>query len=156
MGVVALHARLRGLWAAACGAAALACGLAAAQEAAAPGRGALLYDTHCKACHDEQLHWRDQRVVRSWPGLKAEVARWQAAARLGWGEADIVAVARHLNEIVYHLPQSSDLAGSLPPVSPVPPALHGPAVQTLRVAHHTASGALQRRADGTDRPNAAP
>jgi mono/diheme cytochrome c family protein len=114
---VSAFAWVRTVLAAVCGAGALACLPAAAQDlpVPVPGRGALLYETHCKACHDEQLHWRDQRVARDWPGLKLEVARWQAAARLNWSEADIVAVARHLNETVYHLPQNSDRLGGLPP-----------------------------------------
>ena len=86
-----------------------------AQAGAVPGRGELLYDTHCRSCHTEQVHWRDKRAAKAWPGLKEEVRRWQAAARLGWSEADIVAVARHLNETVYHLPQTGDGIGSLPP-----------------------------------------
>lgn len=86
-----------------------------AQAGPVPGRGELLYDTHCRSCHTEQVHWRDKRAAKSWPGLKEEVRRWQAAARLGWSEADILAVARHLNESIYHLPQTDDGIGSLPP-----------------------------------------
>ena len=97
---------------------ALAGAAAAAQSAPPPDRGELLYDTHCRACHTEQVHWRDKRAATDWPGLKEEVRRWQAAARLGWSEADIVAVARHLNEFIYHLPQTGDGIGSLPPVGP--------------------------------------
>ena len=90
---------------------------AAAPKAPAPGagRGELLYATHCKACHSEQVHWRDRKAATDWPRLKAEVQRWQAAARLGWREPDVVAVARYLNETVYHLPQTDDGLGGLPP-----------------------------------------
>lgn len=94
-------------------AAGLASGPAAAQATPEPGRGELLYATHCIACHTEQLHWRDRKAASSWPRLKEEVRRWQAAARLGWSEADIVDVARHLNETVYHLPQTADVVGWL-------------------------------------------
>ena len=80
--------------------------------------GELLYDTHCRACHTEQVHWRDKRAATDWPGLKEEVRRWQAADRLGWSEADVVAVARYLNETVYHLPQTGDGIGSLTPAEP--------------------------------------
>ncbi len=63
-----------------------------------PGtRGALLYETHCIACHDVQVHWRDKKVARDWPGLKGEVRRWQGNNTLGWGEEDIDAVADYLN-----------------------------------------------------------
>ncbi len=93
----------------------LAGGPAAAQATPVPGRGELLYTTHCIACHTEQVHWRDRRAASSWPRLKEEVRRWQAAARLGWTEADIVDVARHLNETIYHLPQTADVVGRVSP-----------------------------------------
>jgi mono/diheme cytochrome c family protein len=89
-------------------------GPVAAQGPPAADRGELLYAIHCIACHNEQLHWRDGKVARDWPRLKAEVRRWQAAARLRWSEDDIVAVARYLNETVYHLPQTGDGVGGLP------------------------------------------
>ena len=70
-----------------------------------PSRGRLLYETHCIACHNSQMHWRDGRVVRGWPGLVEQVRRWQDRARLQWSEADILEVARHLNAAIYRLPQ---------------------------------------------------
>lgn len=90
--------------------AALACaGTAAlAQPAAAPTRGQLLYATHCIECHSTQMHWRDQRQARDWDSLKAQVRRWQGNAALGWSDADIAEVARHLNDTIYRYPQSSD------------------------------------------------
>ena len=90
-------------------------GPAAARVTPVPGRGELLYTTHCIACHTEQVHWRDRKAASDWRRLKAEVRRWQAAARLRWSEADIVAVARYLNETIYHLPQNDDVLGGLPP-----------------------------------------
>lgn len=78
--------------------------LAAAPLHAQPGepsRGRLLYQTHCVACHDSQMHWRDRRVARDWPGLVAQVRAWQERANLGWSETDVVEVARHLNDTIY-------------------------------------------------------
>jgi len=95
-------------------AACLAGGQAVAQTTPEPGRGQLLYATHCIACHTEQVHWRDRKAASDWPRLKQEVRRWQAAARLGWTEVDIVAVARYLNETIYHLPQTADIVGGTP------------------------------------------
>jgi mono/diheme cytochrome c family protein len=103
----------------------LAAGPAMAQAELLSGRGELLYDTHCRACHTEQVHWRDKRAAQDWPGLKEAVRHWQAAARLAWSEADIVAVARYLNETIYHLPQTSDGIGGLPPAGPALPAARG-------------------------------
>lgn len=71
----------------------------------APTRGRLLYETHCIACHNSQMHWRDGRIVRAWPGLAEQVRRWQERAKLQWSDADILEVARHLNATIYRLPQ---------------------------------------------------
>jgi cytochrome c5 len=75
-------------------------------EQPAPTRGRLLYETHCIACHNSQMHWRDKRIVRDWPGLVEQVRAWQERAKLQWSEADILEVARHLNEAIYRLPQA--------------------------------------------------
>lgn len=67
-------------------------------------RGELLYDTACGACHTEQAHWRDERLVRDWGTLVYQVARWQQNAGQGWGPAEIEDVAAYLNRRLYHLP----------------------------------------------------
>lgn len=86
----------------------LALAVARAQAPAVPAtRGALLYDTHCIACHNSQVHWRDRRLVTDWDSLKAQVRHWQEIGRLGWSESDVVEVARHLNATIYRLPQTS-------------------------------------------------
>lgn len=88
---------------------ALAAGAAAAQQAPAPSpsqsRGKLLYDTHCIACHNEQMHWRTLHQARDWDTLRAQVRRWQANAGLGWPDADVDAVARYLNDTIYGFPR---------------------------------------------------
>ena len=60
---------------------------AAAQSTPAPSRGQLLYTTHCVACHNSQMHWRDKRQAADWPGLKVQVRQWQASIGLQWSEA---------------------------------------------------------------------
>lgn len=75
--------------------------LAAAGATMAQSRGELLYTTHCIACHNTQVHWRDQRLASDWHSLKAQVQRWQGMALLDWPEDDIVEVTRHLNERIY-------------------------------------------------------
>lgn len=92
---------------------ALACGAALSQPApaATTTRGQMLYATHCIACHNAQMHWRDNKLATDWAGLKALVRRWQATAGLWWSEADITEVTRHLNDTIYHYPQTSDLLG---------------------------------------------
>jgi mono/diheme cytochrome c family protein len=68
-------------------------------------RGELLYTTHCIACHNEQIHWRDKKIARNWEGLKAQINRWQNIAGLAWSNRDIVEVARYLNARDYHYPE---------------------------------------------------
>lgn len=70
-----------------------------------PTRGRLLYANHCIECHNSQVHWRARQDARDWMTLRAEVHRWQAAASLGWSDADIDEVTRHLNDTIYHFAQ---------------------------------------------------
>jgi mono/diheme cytochrome c family protein len=65
-------------------------------------RGELLYSTHCIACHNSTIHWREQRLVTDWKSLKAQVNRWQSYTKLGWREQDIVDVALYLNIHYYN------------------------------------------------------
>jgi mono/diheme cytochrome c family protein len=74
---------------------------ARAQDAAAPSRGRLLYETHCIACHDTQVHWRDLKQATDWASLQLQVRRWQSNIGLRWSEADIDDVAGHLNDTIY-------------------------------------------------------
>ena len=74
-------------------------------------QGQLLYSTHCVACHTTEVHWRDKRLANNWTSLKAQVNRWQANSGLGWRDAEIVEVARYLNELYYHFPQTGDQVG---------------------------------------------
>lgn len=71
-------------------------------------RGALLYSTHCIACHTTEVHWRDRRLATDWTSLAAQVRRWQANSGQNWGDADIAAVARYLNALYYHFPPSPE------------------------------------------------
>jgi cytochrome c5 len=84
---------------------ALAAAGAAQAQAPAPTRGELLYTTHCKLCHTEQMHWRTLNKARDWDSLRAQVRRWQGEARLQWSEDDINEVARHLNDTIYGFPR---------------------------------------------------
>jgi len=78
----------------------------AAQErgGADMARGAELYRIHCGACHTAQVHWRDQRLVRSWNDLRYQVARWQRTAGQNWSREDIDDVAAYLNTVFYAVP----------------------------------------------------
>lgn len=78
--------------------------LYAGTATAQAGRGELLYSTYCNACHAEQVHWREKRLVTDWSSLIAEVDRWQANGNLGWSSDDSEMVARYLNAAHYHFP----------------------------------------------------
>lgn len=86
--------------------------------APAPTRGALLYDTHCIECHTAQVHWRDRQQARDWATLKAEVFRWQAAAHLGWTDAEVDDVTDYLNDTVYHFAVPQEQARPARPARP--------------------------------------
>lgn len=88
--------------------------LALAQAQPAATRGQLLYSTHCISCHTTLMHWRNERQASDWESLKAQVRRWQGFAGLQWGEADIAEVARHLNDTIYHFPQTADRVSLAP------------------------------------------
>jgi len=94
----------------------LAAGSAGAQTE--PSRGRLLYETHCIACHNSQIHWREKRLATDWDTLVALVWHWQARASLEWPEADVQAVAQHLNETIYRLPRPDKRAALRPPATP--------------------------------------
>lgn len=80
--------------------------------------GRLLYETHCTACHDKQVHWRDGRLAVDWSTLDAQVRRWQASALLNWGEADISAVTRYLNDTIYKFRQTGERLSRFEPTEP--------------------------------------
>lgn len=92
-------------------------------------RGELLYSTHCIACHDADIHWRDKKLATDWISLKAQVRRWQAIAVLGWRDDDITLVARRLNARYYHYPERAQRSGTaanpprVPASSPTLPAV---------------------------------
>jgi mono/diheme cytochrome c family protein len=65
--------------------------------------GRKLYEVSCDACHNANVHWRDKRLVDSWPALVHQVDRWQRNSRQKWESADINDVAAYLNERFYHL-----------------------------------------------------
>ncbi len=67
-------------------------------------RGELLYSTHCLTCHNEQVHWREKKLVTDWASLQAEVRRWEQLSKLGWSGYDVEVVARYLNDLHYRYP----------------------------------------------------
>jgi mono/diheme cytochrome c family protein len=76
-----------------------------AQPKGDTSRGELLYTTHCIACHNEKIHWRDKKIAKNWAELKTQIIHWQGVAGLAWDDEDIVEVARYLNARDYHYPE---------------------------------------------------
>jgi mono/diheme cytochrome c family protein len=91
----------------------LACAFAAvvstawAQGATQQSRGELLYSTHCIACHTQQIHWREQKLVTDWASLDGQVRRWARNAGLSWSDNDVAEVARYLNALHYRFAEPS-------------------------------------------------
>jgi len=67
-------------------------------------RGELLYSTHCIACHNEQVHWREKKRVHDLSSLRSEVRRWQQLMDLRWTSEDVEEVTRYLQAV--HYPQT--------------------------------------------------
>ena len=85
-------------------AAALPIAWTAFAQAPVPTRGELLYQTHCVACHDKQVHWRARKIVGNWADLAAEVRRWETNLGLGWSDDAVEDVTRYLNRAFYRFP----------------------------------------------------
>jgi len=79
-----------------------------------PTRGELLYTTHCIACHNSQMHWRDQRLATDWASLLGQVQAWQVRENLAWSGDDVLEVTRHLNESIYRFAAPPAPARSAP------------------------------------------
>ena len=69
------------------------------------GRGKLLYETHCQACHYERIHRRDpsRSLVKSLPQLRVEVADRAALTKQAFSPADLDDIAEYLNRTHYRL-----------------------------------------------------
>ena len=74
----------------------------------AGSRGALLYSTYCVACHTENIHWREKKLVTDMDSLERQVRRWQASIELRWTDEEIAVVVRYLNAVYYGFPDAGD------------------------------------------------
>ena len=70
--------------------------------AANPERGRLLYENHCRSCHESNVHIRQTQAAKSLKALRAEVVRWQEALTLQWRSEDVGDVVEYLNATWYH------------------------------------------------------
>ena len=79
-------------------------GLSASVVAADSGRGSVLYETRCIACHASSVHNRNARKATSFDGVRAQVLRWSAEAGGNWTGDEIDDVAVYLNQRYYRFP----------------------------------------------------
>jgi mono/diheme cytochrome c family protein len=70
-----------------------------------PERGRLLYENHCRACHESSVHIREVQAAKSPEAVRAQVLRWQDELRLHWGAEEVGDVAEYLNVAWYHYAQ---------------------------------------------------
>lgn len=70
-----------------------------------PGRGELLYTTHCASCHSERLHERDKSKIRSLADLRDEVARWVPQTKHRFTLDEREDVVEYLNRMHYKYPK---------------------------------------------------
>ena len=71
-------------------------------------RGGMLYDNHCKVCHESSVHVRENQKVHSLDDIRAQVVRWAENQKLGWGAAEIDDVVVYLDEHFYHFGRTHD------------------------------------------------
>src|SRR5476651_831524 len=79
-------------------------GLSASADAADPGRGGMLYETRCIACHSSSVHQRGARKAKSFDGLRVQVVRWSNEVGGSWSGDEIDDVTLYLNQRYYRFP----------------------------------------------------
>lgn len=73
---------------------------ALAQDA---GRGRLLYETHCGACHYERVHDRLRTEIKDLEQLREMVARWAPQTGRAFSAEEREDVVEYLNRSHYRL-----------------------------------------------------
>lgn len=66
-------------------------------------RGQLLYEHHCRGCHESVVHVREDQKVNSLDDLRCQVVRWASAAKLPWGVREIDDVVFYLGSTFYEI-----------------------------------------------------
>ena len=65
------------------------------------GRGRLLYETHCGACHYERVHQRIKSDVKGLDDLRDKVVRWAAQTKHNFTLDELEEVVAYLNRSHY-------------------------------------------------------
>jgi len=69
------------------------------------GRGRLLYENHCQACHTPRVHARANRIPLKLDELRQIVDGWQRQEKLNWTSDDVADVVEYLNSTIYRYQQ---------------------------------------------------
>jgi len=64
-------------------------------------RGQLLYENHCRKCHESQVHIRGNHKAKTLADIRGWVTKWQSEEKLGWQTEDIHEVADYLARTFY-------------------------------------------------------
>ena len=67
-------------------------------------RGKMLYENHCRMCHDSIAFKRDQKIAHTYDEVRAQVTRWQTNTSLHWSAEDIANVASYVAKTYYRIP----------------------------------------------------
>lgn len=64
-------------------------------------RGALLYENHCRVCHESNVHIRNNRRAKSISDIEYWVTRWSTHLELNWKKQDITDVTNYIDSTYY-------------------------------------------------------
>jgi len=67
-------------------------------------RGRVLYENHCRMCHESLAFKRDDKIAKNYEEVRAQVIRWQTNTSLHWSEEDIKNVASYVARTYYKMP----------------------------------------------------
>ena len=67
-------------------------------------RGQVLYENHCRMCHESIAFKRQDKIARNYDEVRAQVARWQTNTSLRWSAEDIENVASYVARTYYKIP----------------------------------------------------
>jgi len=59
-------------------------------------RGQLLYENHCRGCHDSRAHIRNDRRANTLNDVREWVTKWSSTLKLGWSKDERDDVAGYL------------------------------------------------------------
>ena len=67
-------------------------------------RGQVLYENHCRMCHESIAFKRQDKIARNYDEVRAQVVRWQTNTSLRWSAEDIDNVATYVARTYYKIP----------------------------------------------------